>query len=177
MGIKLYLHNMKSAMLLPFIASFIITACSKSNADVESAPQPVVSVASTVNKTLLLQMVNDSRSKGCKCGDTYYPPAPPVGWNTLLEAAAAVHANDMYKKNYFSHIGSDGSNGGMRIDRAGYKWVAYGENIAAGYTSERSAIEGWILSPGHCKNMMDKAYKEMGVARAGNYWTQDFASR
>lgn len=130
-----------------------------------------------VNKPLLLQMVNDLRAKGCKCGDTYYPPAPPVTWNVQLETAASLHANDMYQRNYFSHLGSDGSNGGLRIDRAGYKWIAYGENIAFGYTSEKLAVEGWTASPMHCKNMMDKAYKEMGVARAGNYWTQDFASR
>lgn len=164
-------------MLLPFIASFIIAASTKSPTDIGWVRYPAVSAPATVNKALILQMVNDLRSKGCKCGDTYYPPALPVVWNSLLEAAASAHANDMYKKNYFSHIGSDGSNGGMRIDKAGYKWVAYGENIAAGYGSELSAIEGWILSPLHCKNMMNKSYKEMGVARAGNYWTQDFASR
>ncbi|MDQ3277043.1 MAG: CAP domain-containing protein, partial [Bacteroidota bacterium] len=48
-----------------------------------------------VNKQLLLQMVNDVRKKGCKCGDTYYPAAPILAWNSQLEKAALVHSNDM----------------------------------------------------------------------------------
>ena len=55
--------------------------------------------------------------------------------------------------------------------------MAYGENIATGYTSEREVVDAWIKSPGHCKNIMNKAYKEMGVARVGNYWTQEMASK
>jgi uncharacterized protein YkwD len=169
---------MKTAMLLPLIATFILSACSKSETEMPgSIPIPASSVPVTVNKNLLLQLVNETRSKGCKCGNTYYPAAPALTWNAQLEAAANKHSTDMFKRNYFSHIGSDGTNGGMRIERAGYKWAAYGENIAAGYDSEQAVVEGWIQSPGHCKNLMDKAYKEMGVGRAGNYWTQDFASR
>jgi len=38
-------------------------------------------------------------------------------------------------------------------------------------------IEGWLKSPGHCKNIMSQKYKEMGVARVGNYWTQTFGSQ
>ena len=55
--------------------------------------------------------------------------------------------------------------------------MAYGENIANGYTAERSVVDGWIKSPGHCKNLMNKAYKEMGVAKIGTYWTQEFATK
>lgn len=165
-------------MLLPFISSLFLLASSIGEAQIIRPNKKAdASVHATVNKKVLLQMVNNVRSKGCKCGTTYYAPAAPVEWNEQLEKAAVQHSTDMFKRNYFSHIGSDGTNGGMRIDQTGYKWVAYGENIASGYTSEKEAIESWILSPLHCKNMMDKAYKEMGVGRAGNYWTQDFASR
>jgi uncharacterized protein YkwD len=38
-------------------------------------------------------------------------------------------------------------------------------------------IDGWLKSPGHCKNLMDKSYKEMGVAKVGTYWTQEFATK
>lgn len=130
-----------------------------------------------VNKNLLLQLVNETRRKGCKCGDVYFPPASPIGWNSQLEQAALVHSNDMYANNYFSHAAQDGSKAGDRIDDTGYRWRTYGENIALGYRSEREVINGWILSPGHCKNIMNKSYKEMGVARVGDYWTQVFATK
>ena len=59
---------------------------------------------------------------------------PPLAANAALAAAATAHSNDMANKNFFSHTGSDGSNPGQRISRAGYNWYTYGENIAAGYT-------------------------------------------
>ncbi len=169
---------MKSVML-PFLFALIITSCTKQDG-VETSPvnDPKLSeVAVTVNKSLLLQLVNDVRKKGCQCGDTYFYPTTPVTWNAQLETAAYTHSKDMYQNKYFSHVAPDGSNGGVRIYRAGYSWKAFSENIATGYSNEKAVIEGCIKSPGHCQNIMGKAYKEMGVARMGNYWTQDFASK
>jgi uncharacterized protein YkwD len=59
---------------------------------------------------------------------------PPLAANAALATAAQAHSNDMANNNFFSHTGSDGSNPGQRISRAGYSWYTYGENIAAGYT-------------------------------------------
>ena len=132
---------------------------------------------SGVNKTLMLQLVNDARKKGCQCGDTWYPPAPPVGWNDQLEAAAFNHSKDMAQNNYFSHTSPNGDKAGNRIRQAGYNWMAYGENIAMGYNTEKEVVAGWIKSPGHCKNIMSRTYKEMGVAKVNSYWTQAFGSK
>lgn len=136
----------------------------------EPEPKPL-------NKKLLLQLVNGVRQKGCKCGDTFYPAATPLAWNSQLEQAAMVHSNDMYVNNYFSHASKDGAKAGNRIDRTGYKWKTYGENIAFGYYKEAEVVKGWLRSPGHCKNIMSKSFKEMGVARVGDYWTQVFATK
>ena len=136
-----------------------------------------VPVENQVNKTVLLELVNKVRKNGCKCGDTWYPSAPAVTWNNQLEAAAAGHSKNMHQKKFFSHKGTDGSDGGDRIARTGYRWTAYGENIANGYLSEREVILGWLASPGHCRNIMNRKYKEMGVARMGRYWTQTFGAR
>lgn len=133
--------------------------------------------APPVNKTLLTLLVNDVRSKGCQCGDTRYPPAPPVVWNDLLEKAALNHTLDMQRNNYFSHTSPNGAKASDRIAAAGYAWRTYGENIAQGFANEKEVIKGWLQSPGHCKNIMDKNAREMGVARAGTYWTQVFGSR
>lgn len=139
-------------------------------------PKPVNRTAA-VNKTALLQAVNNVRKKGCQCGDTWYPSAPPVAWNDLLEKAALNHAADMAQNNYFSHTSQNGNKAGQRIDAVGYRWRTYGENIAVGYETERDVVAGWLKSPGHCKNIMNKAFAEMGVARAGKYWAQTFGAR
>lgn len=147
-----------------------------SHQSIEGPGHPITEPTS-INKTLLLQLINDVRKKGCRCGDTYYAPAPAVSWNSQLEQASLSHSNDMYANKYFAHASQDGSNPGNRIEGAGYRWRVYGENIAFGYRNEQEVVDGWIKSPGHCKNIMNKAFKEMGVSRVGDYWTQDFATK
>lgn len=166
--------------LFSIALALIISACTKEN-PVESVkaiePAMVSALPTAVNKAVLLQLVNDVRKKGCQCGDTYYGPVPVVTWNDKLTVAAYNHSQDMYKNNFFSHVAPDGSNGGVRIKRVGYNWMAFGENIASGYRTEKEVVQGWLESPGHCKNIMSKLFKEMGVARYGNYWTQEFGAR
>lgn len=126
----------------------------------------------TLNKSLLLQLVNAARQKGCKCGDVVYSPALPLIWNERLEKAALAHSFDMFRQNYFNHTSPDGTGAGERLEMAGYQWKQYGENIGMGYKNETEVVQSWLKSPSHCKNIMNQSYKEMGVARVGNYWTQ-----
>jgi len=128
------------------------------------------------DKQLLLDLVNDYRTSGCNCGSEYYPPVNTVKWNDTLEIAAQNHSNYMNKNNNLDHSGSDGSSAGDRINSAGYSWSTYGENIAVGYSTEKAVVEGWIKSTGHCKNIMNENFLEMGVATSGAYWTQVFAT-
>ena len=132
---------------------------------------------SNINRQVLLNLVNSYRSSGCNCGSEYYPPVAEVRWNNTLEHAAKAHTDDMNNNNYFSHTGRDGSTPGDRISRFNYNWSAYGENIAKGYLTEQSVIEGWINSPGHCANIMSGNFREMGIARTGNYWAQEFGTQ
>lgn len=155
-------------ILLQF--SFLAAGGSKPAAPVNPEPTPI-------NRTLLLQLVNDARKKGTRCGDAFYPATNPVSWNSKLEMAATVHSNDMYVNNYFSHASRDGKKAGTRLEKLGYNWLSYGENIAFGQRSEREVMQGWLSSPGHCKNIMSKTFKEMGVSRVGDYWTQVFATK
>ena len=159
-------------MLLFPVFVAIISACTKDSLPSIESP----SLPTNVNKTVLLQLVNNARKKGCNCGKTWFPPAAALTWNNQLERAANAHSNDMYRNRYFGHAGSDGSGTGERITNAGYNWRYYGENIAEGYPSEKEVVSGWLSSPGHCANIMSKNYKEMAIARVGNYWTQDFGT-
>jgi uncharacterized protein YkwD len=89
----------------------------------------------------------------------------------------------MARYDYFSHTGRDGSTVDSRATRAGYRWRAIGENIAAGQMDADAAVRGWINSPGHCANIMSPAFREMGAAfvvntqsSQGIYWTQVFGA-
>ncbi|RYU92007.1 CAP domain-containing protein [Mucilaginibacter terrigena] len=129
-----------------------------------------------------LDLINETRAKGCKCGNTYMPPAPPMVWNSDLEEAARGHAKDMAKQNYFSHDSKDGRSMNTRIVTAGYifkGWKSFmiGENIAQGQTTIPEVMAGWFKSEGHCKNLMNPGFKEVGVAEYNKYWVQDFGGR
>jgi uncharacterized protein YkwD len=43
--------------------------------------------------------------------------------------------------------------------------------------TEAEVIATWIKSAGHCANLMNKRYVEMGVGREGSYWTQTFGAQ
>ncbi|RZA00756.1 MAG: CAP domain-containing protein [Sphingobacteriaceae bacterium] len=133
-------------------------------------------------KQEFLEIINRTRTKGCKCGNTKMPPAPPLVWNDILEDAAMTHAKDMAKRKYFSHTGKDGRSSSDRIMDAGYKFDGYqsylaGENIAFGQESIEEVMTGWFKSEGHCKNLMNAGFKEVGVAMYNNYWVQEFGGR
>jgi uncharacterized protein YkwD len=129
----------------------------------------------SINAGLLIELVNLNRSRGARCGSEYFPPAGPVSWNDELAATAQIHSNDMSANSFFSHTGSDNSSLADRAKRVGYAYSTVGENIAMGETqTEELVVEGWMNSPGHCRNIMQGSYTEMGVARSEIYWTQVF---
>ena len=129
----------------------------------------------------VLELANQFRAAPRQCGNNGFKAAQPLRWNDALAKSSRLHAEDMAHYDYFSHSGRDGSDPAERVERAGYRYRATGENIAAGQTKPEGAMAAWINSPGHCANLMNPAYTEMGVAfavdarsRMGVYWTQTF---
>ncbi|MCP4437802.1 MAG: CAP domain-containing protein [Aureispira sp.] len=129
-----------------------------------------------VQQSLLIDLVNEVRTKGCKCGSKTMPPVGVLQWNSKLANAALKHSKAMEDKNFFAHKGKDGTKPSERVDAAGYAWRACGENIAKGQRNEQEVMEGWLKSVGHCKNIMNPDFEELGVARSGEYWVQVFAT-
>jgi len=151
---------------------------------VMAAPfEPAVAMSGAAAGRRVLELVNHARAAPRNCGSQPYRAAQPVRWNATLAEAARLHSEDMARQNYFSHGGRDGSSPGQRVERAGYRYRAAGENIAGGQRTPEEAVAGWIGSPGHCANLMNPAFTEMGAAFAtdarseyGVYWTQAFGA-
>ncbi len=130
----------------------------------------------------MLDRVNQARSQPRQCGGESFDEAQPLTWNCRLEAAARAHTEAMVEQAFFGHTGPDGKQVTDRVDKAGYSWRSVGENIAAGQETVGQVVEGWLQSPGHCRNIMKPGFEEMGAARSDNrggpydpYWTQVFA--
>ena len=89
----------------------------------------------------------------------------------------------MVANNYFSHTGSDGSSMATRVNATGYAWLSLGENIAAGYSGIDAVLAGWMASDGHCANIMNPSFNQVGLVCVSgtsatmysSYWTMDAA--
>ena len=139
--------------------------------------------ATTTQQQEILTYINQARSRPCQCGTTTYPAVPALTLDSRLNTASDKFALDLATYNYFSHTGRDGSLPWDRMTREGYIWRAAGENIAAGYTTTRSVVDGWLRSEGHCKNIMSANFKNVGVGYAysasstyKHYWVTDFGT-
>jgi uncharacterized protein YkwD len=126
-----------------------------------------------------LELVNDARARGTRCGERSFGPAPPVRLSETLASVAFGHAADMAKHNYFEHQDLAGRSPADRVRAVGYREKLVGENIAYGPKSPEEVVRGWLESPGHCENIMDPRFAEMGIAyaagqasRRGLYWVQ-----
>nr|WP_294977097.1 CAP domain-containing protein [uncultured Pseudomonas sp.] len=131
----------------------------------------------------LLQAINAARGQARQCGGQNFGNAPALSWNAILGTIAEGHSRDMANNNYFDHKGRDGSTPGDRAELGGYSFQQIGENIAAGQGNARKVVDSWLSSPGHCANLMNPQFRELGAAYAadpksdaGIYWTAMFGS-
>lgn len=143
---------------------------------------PRMSDEGSADKTLLAQ-VNAARAKPRMCGRQRFAAARPLSWNAALGAAAQGHSRAMARGNYFAHRDPDGRSTSERAKSAGFRGRKLGENIAAGQRSPSQAMRDWLASPGHCANLMNPMFTQVGAASAsdsrsdaGVYWTMVFGA-
>jgi hypothetical protein len=97
----------------------------------------------------------------------------------------------MGQDDYFNHDSYDRINGSLaqkcgwsaRITSYYSSWNSLAENIAAGYSTPQSVMNGWMNSSGHRANILSTGNWEIGVGyyqgsgSYGVYWVQDFGRR
>jgi uncharacterized protein YkwD len=124
----------------------------------------------------------------------------PLIFDDRLADVARAHSADMAKQGFFNHVNPDGRNPQQRARAAGYKCSRQiGENIFQNNLYSRirkvggktiydwntiediaeTSVEGWMKSPAHRSNLLEKTYDRtgIGVAIAANgkvYITQMF---
>ncbi len=113
-----------------------------------------VSVAAGPEQSVLAS-VNAVRAKA-GCG--------PLKVNSKLMAAAKLQASNMAEKDFFGHRGKDGRGFASRVSGQGYKYRFAAENIAAGQPTPQRAVQAWLDSPGHRRNILNCNFRETGIA-------------
>jgi uncharacterized protein YkwD len=144
-----------------------------------TAPQAKSVALSPVLAARALDLVNQARARGVRCGGRPYAPAPALSLSGTLDGVAFGHAADMAVHNYFEHQDLTGASPADRVRAVGFKEKLVGENIAYGPQTVEEVVQGWLDSPDHCENIMDPRFAQMGIAEApgrvgrrGLYWVQ-----
>ena len=91
----------------------------------------------------------------------------PLRASRKLSRAAARHARDMVRRNYFGHVTFGGRTVVDRVGRTGYaRRFAAGENIFYGLPprpSPAQVVDAWMASPGHRHQILNPAWREVGI--------------
>jgi uncharacterized protein YkwD len=113
-------------------------------------------------RNLALELVNKDRAAN---------NLPALRLEAKLTKAAQSHADDMLRRDYYSHYSPEGKAVSDRYQAAGgNRWLLTAENIAQctgckpplGRDYVREMQEGWMNSPGHRANILRKGLTEFG---------------
>lgn len=93
-----------------------------------------------------------------------------------LSRVARIKSQDMRDNGYFSHNSPTYGTPFEMMQSFGIRYRTAGENIAMGYRTPQSVVDGWMNSEGHRKNILNTAFTKIGVGyvESGYYWTQMF---
>lgn len=98
--------------------------------------------------------------------------------DSSLVEAASIRAKEL--SNSFSHTRPNGSSCFTVLSELGISYGTAGENIAAGYSSSQSVMEGWHSSSGHYQNIISSKFKKIGIGvniiNNQYYWVQIFSN-
>ena len=102
---------------------------------------------------------------------------------SALQGAAVWKARHMAKYGYMAHDDPAPPVARSTAERMAACGVtgSWGENIAAGYPTPASVVNGWLNSPGHRANIENPSYVSMGAGAASSasgqlYWAHTFSS-
>ena len=121
---------------------------------------------------------------------------PALRWDERLMHVARAHGDDMIRRRFFDHVNPDGDDPTARGRRAGYNCRrvlgggSFREGLAENLADEprfsrvrisgghrtydwntsdaiaREAVAGWMRSPGHRRNILDKSSERTAVGIA-----------
>ena len=98
--------------------------------------------------------------------------------DSSLVEAASIRAKEL--SDSFSHTRPNGSSCFTVLSELGISYGTAGENIAAGYSSSQSVMEGWRFSSGHYQNIISSKFKKIGIGvniiNNQYYWVQIFSN-
>ena len=115
----------------------------------------ILGFATDITVTKLFELSNIERTK---------ETLPPLKYNKKLAEAAQKKAEDMFKKDYWSHYGPSGETPWDFILSSGYQYEFAGENLAKNFLFSDGVVTAWMNSPTHRENILRQEYTDVGFA-------------
>ena len=134
----------------------------------ESQPEPVADEAQAFREEVL-RLVNEARAQ---------EGLSKLTLSDKLVEAAQIRAEELPEE--FSHTRPDGASCFTVLSEVGVRYMATGENIAAGQPTPADVMDSWMNSSGHRANILSGNYSQLGVGVCkssggyGIYWVQLF---
>lgn len=131
---------------------------------------PVMDTSVTTYEQEVIRLVNEIRVKN---------GLNELSYDWELGRVARYKSQDMMENRYFSHTSPVYGTPYQMIKSFGISYRSAGENIAKGYATPQSVVNGWMNSSGHRANILNANYTRIGVGYVenGNYWTQMFIGK
>ncbi|MEE2756676.1 MAG: CAP domain-containing protein [Myxococcota bacterium] len=99
----------------------------------------------------------------------------PLKHNIELTQIALSHARELAKSKSLSHASPDTGTLTTRVRRRGLNPLFVAENLADASTAE-TALQAFLDSPGHARNLVIESLTDVGVAYVGRYFVVTLAS-
>lgn len=115
----------------------------------------VLGFATDITTNKLFELSNQERIK---------QQLEPLKYNKKLSDAAEKKAEDMFKKEYWSHYGPSGETPWDFILGSGYQYEFAGENLAKNFLFSDGVVNAWMASPTHKENILREEYTDVGYA-------------
>nr|WP_300005303.1 cell wall-binding repeat-containing protein [Tissierella sp.] len=130
---------------------------------------PIVETGVSAIEKEVVRLVNIERAKN---------GLSPFVISKQLSQVARLKSEDMQVNNYFEHISPKYGNPFDMMKSYGIKYRIAGENIAMGHPNPDAVVKGWMNSPGHRDNILNKSFNTIGIGahnyKGTIYWTQMF---
>jgi uncharacterized protein YkwD len=124
-----------------------------------SAKQSRIAAADALEVTVLREINDARRERGLV----------PLRLSAALATAADRHSREMGRGGFFGHESRDGSRFDRRVARyypaRGHRRWSVGENLvwASPDLGGRETLRLWMRSPGHRDNLLNPAWREIGL--------------
>jgi len=156
------------------LAIYSVDLLQKHNAQEKASALAIMRQANSI-ESWMVEMLNRLNAERRKVN------VQDLCFNAKLMQAALKHSNDMGNNGFTGHEGSNGSSIEDRVRKEGYPGI-YAENVARGQRTPDLAMNAFMKSTAHKKNILHDKYKHVGLAwyqvkGEGHYrWTQVFGA-